>query len=52
MLRMELKDLGVGHYKITASLYAVPFYSKMGCKKTTGIRSFHGLKVQPMKKYI
>jgi GNAT superfamily N-acetyltransferase len=48
----ELKDLGVGHYKITASLYAVPFYTKMGCKKSTGIRNFHGLSVQPMKKFL
>jgi len=33
-----------------ASLYAVPFYQRIGYKKTTGIRNFHGLKVQPMRK--
>ena len=36
--------------RIKASLYATPFYQKMGYKKTTGIRNFMGLKIQPMKK--
>ncbi len=36
--------------KIRASMYATNFYSKLDYKKTTGIRSFRGLKVQPMKK--
>jgi GNAT superfamily N-acetyltransferase len=36
--------------KINASIYAVPFYEKLGYKKTTGIRNKWGLKVQPMKK--
>lgn len=48
----EIKMIDVKHYKITSSLYAVPFYTKMGCKKSTGIRNFHGLKVQPMIKYL
>lgn len=48
----EMIKSGVKQYKITASLYAVPFYIKMGCKKSTGIRNFHGLSVQPMKKYL
>ena len=38
--------------KIHSSLYAIPFYKKMGYKKSTGIRNFHGLKVQPMKKVL
>ena len=38
--------------KIRASLFAVPFYKKMGYKKTTGIRNFKGLKIQPMKKIL
>ena len=33
-------------------MYAVPFYQKIGYKKTTGIRNLHGLKVQPMKKVL
>jgi len=36
--------------KIRASSYAVPFYKKMGYKKTTGIRFFIGLIINPMKK--
>jgi len=32
--------------KIGASLYATPFYQKIGYKKTIGIRSF----IQPMEK--
>lgn len=35
---------------LRASLYAIPFYQALGYKKTTGIRNFHGLSVQPMKK--
>ena len=38
--------------KIRASLYAAPFYQKVGYKKTTGIRNFRGLKIYPMKKII
>lgn len=38
--------------KIRSSIFAVPFYEKMGYRKTTGIRNFHGLKVWPMKKTI
>lgn len=43
-----------GHSEITvrSSLFAVPFYSQMGFRKTTGIRPLHGLKVQPMKKQL
>jgi len=38
--------------KIRSSLYAVGFYSKMGYKKTTGVRLCKGLREQPMKKEI
>jgi GNAT superfamily N-acetyltransferase len=48
----EAKRLGSKEIKIHASLYATPFYQKLGYKKTTGIRNFHGLKVQPMKKIL
>ncbi len=40
------------YIKTRASLFAVPFYRKMGYKKTTGIRKFKGLKIQPMKKIL
>lgn len=36
--------------KVDSSLYAIPFYKKMGFKKTTGVRSLFGLIYQPMKK--
>ena len=41
--------------RVAATLYAVPFYLKMGFKRTTGVRSGRsfegrGLMVQPMKK--
>ena len=38
--------------KVRSSSYAVGFYSGFGYKKTTGQRSFRGLKVQPMKKIL
>ncbi len=43
--------------RVASSLYAVPFYLKMGYKKSTGIRnswSFqgYGLPIQPMKKIL
>lgn len=47
--------LGSSKIRVAATLYAVPFYLKMGYKKTTGVRttrSFEGrgLPYQPMKK--
>lgn len=41
--------------KLMATVYAIPFYQKMGYKKTTGIRKMNcfdgiGLPYQPMKK--
>lgn len=41
---------GYSEITVRSSLFAVPFYTRMGFKKTTGIRTMHGLKVQPMKK--
>jgi GNAT superfamily N-acetyltransferase len=43
--------------RLASTLYAVPFYSALGYKKSTGIRSGwsfdgEGLKYQPMKKHI
>lgn len=46
----ETKKYKVYILKVRASLYATPFYQKMGYKKTTGVRNFHGIKMQPMKK--
>jgi len=37
---------------LRSSLYATPFYESVGYKKTTGIRHFHGLRIQPMKKIL
>ena len=52
---VSLKDGTV--IRVASSLYAVPFYLKMGYKRSTGIRnrwSFqgHGLPIQPMKKIL
>ena len=41
---------GLTEIVLRSSLYAIPFYEALGYKKTTGIRSFRGLKIQPMKK--
>lgn len=41
---------GFGDIVLRSTLYATPFYESLGYKKTTGIRNFHGLRVQPMKK--
>ena len=46
----EVRKQGSKEIRIRASLYAVPFYQKIGYKKTTGIRNFRGNKVIPMKK--
>lgn len=49
-IETELRRKGVREIKTRASLYAVPFYQSLGYTKTTGIRNFLGLKIQPMKK--
>jgi GNAT superfamily N-acetyltransferase len=46
---------GATEVRVASTVYAVPFYAKMGYKKTTGVRSGRsfggsGLKWQPMKK--
>ena len=48
----EAKNCGSKRIKIRASLFAVKFYEKIGYKKTTGIRLFGGLKIQPMMRYL
>ena len=48
----ECARQGSARYRVRASLYAIPFYLKMGCKKTTGVRNFRGLKVLYMKRII
>ncbi|MDD4409668.1 MAG: GNAT family N-acetyltransferase [Candidatus Pacebacteria bacterium] len=43
---------GSREIRIRGSLYAIPFYQEEGYKKTTGIRSMGGVKIQPMKKIL
>ena len=48
---------GVSVFKLSATLYAVPFFLSVGYRKSTGVRSMHsfeegGLPYQPMKKVI
>ncbi len=43
--------------RLSATVYAVPFYLKMGYKRSTGLRSgwsfdYHGLPIQPMRKVL
>jgi len=44
------REAGFTEIVLRASLYATLFYETVGYKKTTGIRNFHGLRVQPMRK--
>lgn len=51
----NIKDRGGKVIRVASSMYAVPFYLKMGYKKSTGVRnswSFqgYGLQIQPMRK--
>ena len=43
---------GFAEIVVRSGLYAIPFYESQGYKKTTGVRNFHGLKVQPMRKQL
>jgi len=52
LFEKEAKKQNSKFIKINSSIYAVSFYQKMGYKKTTGVRNFHGLKSQPMKKLL
>jgi GNAT superfamily N-acetyltransferase len=52
MFEKDCRKLGVRKYRIISGLYAVPFYERMGCKRSTGVRMVHGLKVQPMKRVL
>lgn len=52
LFEKKAKELDSNMIKIRSSLYASVFYQKQGYKKTTGVRKFHGIKVQPLiKKY-
>lgn len=49
------REQGVTVIRVASSLYAVPFYQKLGYRRSTGVRSGRsfegrGLPVQPMKK--
>ena len=53
----HIRDHGGGILRVASSIYAVPFYLKMGYKRSTGIRnswSFGGyvLPIQPMRKVL
>ena len=48
----EFLRQGGRRYRIVAALGAVPFYEGAGCKKTTGVRNLHGLRIQPMRKVL
>jgi GNAT superfamily N-acetyltransferase len=53
----QIQDQGGGIIRVASTIYAVPFYLKMGYKKSTGIRkswSFdgYGLPIQPMRKVL
>ena len=52
LFEKDAKKQNSNEIKIHSSIYAVPFYQKMGYKKTTGIRNLHGLKIQPMRKIL
>lgn len=46
----EAKKYHSKEIRIRASLFAIKFYQGIGYNKTTGVRKFKGLKVQPMRK--
>jgi GNAT superfamily N-acetyltransferase len=53
----ECRRQGSSVIRLAATLYAVPFYTSLGYKKSTGVRSGwsfegSGLKYQPMKKIL
>ena len=53
----EYEAQGVSVFKLSATLYAIPFYLSVGYKKSTGVRSMSsfdefGLPYQPMKKVV
>ena len=53
----QIRNQGGKSLKVASSMYAVPFYLKMGYKRSTGVRegwSFQGrgLPIQPMKKIL
>jgi len=53
LLQIAIDDVekrGGREIKCMSSIYAIPFYTKYGFKKTTGVRNVGGKRVQPMRK--
>ena len=53
----EIRRLGSEVIYLMATVYAIPFYLRMGYKRTTGVRRMNcfdgvGLEYQPMKKVL
>ena len=53
----DMASQGVDVIRVAATLYAVPFYTALGYKRSTGMRSGwsfegYGLRIQPMKKVL
>jgi GNAT superfamily N-acetyltransferase len=53
----ESAQLGVEVVRVAATLFAVPFYTAIGYKRSTGLRSGrsfegHGVQIQPMRKVL
>lgn len=53
----DSRAMGVRVIRVAATVFAVPFYLRMGYKRSTGLRrswsfSGHGLPVQPMRKQL
>jgi len=53
----DLRRRGIRWVRVAATLYAVPFYQRLGYKRTTGVRPCHSfdgtdLRYQPMKKVL
>ncbi|MFA4942488.1 MAG: GNAT family N-acetyltransferase [Patescibacteria group bacterium] len=52
LFESHAKKEGSKFIKVRSSIYATNFYLRSGYKKTTGIRLYHGLKIQPLEKKI
>lgn len=46
----KVEGLGSKGYKIVSGLSAVPFYQRLGCKKSGRTKLFHNLRIQQMVK--
>jgi GNAT superfamily N-acetyltransferase len=45
------RALGATDIRVRSSPYAEPFYSRQGFRKTTGIRTYHGMRNYPMCRF-